>query len=253
MHFREQGRGPVTILFLHGNLSSSRWWEKVFSFLPADWRAIAPDFRGFGSSEAPPEGFGIEGMVRDLEALVNDLQLLSFAVVGHSLGGGVGLQYALDHPRQVWALGLVDPVPANGLHLPEEVFGLLVSMKASHAAMKEGLKATAPSAPGDDFFELLVEDALRSTPQAFLEIPKSAARFNVSGRLKDLACPALCVQGESDALIPREDVERMCHSIPNGLFVEMKNVGHSPPIEAPEELARQLIDFFSTADHLGIR
>jgi pimeloyl-ACP methyl ester carboxylesterase len=251
MHFTERGSGPFTIVFLHGNLSSSRWWEKVFAFLPASWRAIAPDFRGFGNSAAPPEVYRIEEMAGDLEALARDLRLDRFAVVGHSLGGGVGLQYALDHPRNVWALGLVDPVPANGLHFPEQVFGLLASMKSGHGAMKEGLKATAPGAPDDDFFELLVEDALRSTPQAFLEIPKSTGGFNLSGRLKELSCPVLCVQGERDDLIPREDVERMCRSIPNCRLVELKQVGHSPPIEAPEDLVRHLIDFFSAAGHSG--
>jgi pimeloyl-ACP methyl ester carboxylesterase len=245
MHFIERGSGPLTIVFLHGNLSSSRWWEKVFAFLPPIWRAIAPDFRGFGNSAAPPEVYRIEEMAGDLEVLARDLRLARFAVVGHSLGGGVGLQYALDQPKKVWALGLVDPVPAGGLHFPDEVFSLLASMKSNPALMREGLKATAPGAPDDEFFELLVQDALRSTPQAFLEIPKSTAGFNVSARIKDLSCPALCIHGERDDLIPREDVERMCRSIPRCSFVAMEGVGHSPPIEAPEALARRLIDFFS--------
>lgn len=247
MYFREQGSGPATVLFLHGNLSSSRWWEKVFALLPASWRLIAPDFRGFGSSEAPPEIYGLGQIVADVAALVEHLQLREFALVGHSLGGAVALQYALDRPGEARAVVFVDPVPANGLHFPDDVFDLLSGMRSSRDGMKEGLKAVAPAAPDDEFFDQLVQEALAATPRAFLEIPEAMARFDVTERLAEIACPALCILGEKDLLIPKEDVKRMSALIRNCGFVEMKRVGHCPPIEAPEEFAQLLVEFLSTA------
>jgi 3-oxoadipate enol-lactonase len=245
MHFREQGSGTETILFLHGNLSSSRWWQRVFAFLPSQWRAIAVDLPGYGQSAAPQTKYGLEQMSADVAELCDHLQLSSFMLVGHSMGGGVALLHALQNQTKVRALVLIDPIPANGLHLPDEVFDLLEQMKSSYPQMKEGLRATAPTAPDDDFFRSLVEEALQSSPQAFREIPKSMAQFDVSARLNEIACPTLCIQGENDVLIPRADVERMCALIPDCTLVAMAGVGHCPPIEAPEELTRLLVNFLT--------
>jgi branched-chain amino acid transport system permease protein len=247
MYFRERGSGPPTILFLHGNLSSSLWWDKVLALLPPGWRAIAPDFHGYGRSTAPPEKYGIEEMAADVAALRQRLNLSSFVLVGHSMGGAVALQYALQNPENIQALLLVDPVPASGLHLPNEVFELLETMKSDFSSMKEGLRGTAPGAPDDAFFHSLVQGALESTPQAFREIPKSMAEFDVSARLNEIACPTLCVMGENDLLISKKDIERMCEVISNCAFVEMPGVGHCPSIEAPEELTRLLVSFLAEA------
>jgi pimeloyl-ACP methyl ester carboxylesterase len=243
VYFKQQGSGPGEILFLHGNLGSSRWWDKVFSLLPPDWRAIAPDFRGFGRSPALTGDFTIAAAAKDVAALIERMQLSRPALVGHSLGGAVALQYALDNPRKIRALVLVDPVPPGGLHLSADVFRLLDDMRRRPGMMKEGLRATAPSAPDDDFFASLVQDALQSTPQAFLEIPNATAKFDVMGRLRELSCPTLCILGKDDFLVPREDVSRMCGLISNCVLEEMEGVGHCPPIEAPERLTELLIQF----------
>lgn len=247
LYFRQQGAGPATLLFLHGNLSSSLWWEKVFGLLPPSWRAIAPDLRGYGRSPAFAETKDFIGcMAADIATLYERLALPSVVLIGHSLGGAVALQFALENPRRVQAMVLVDPVPAGGLHLPAEVFDLLNGMKSSRSFLKEGLRASAPNAPDDAFFDSLVEEALRAAPQAFREIPQAAAEFNVRARLRELACPTLCVMGENDLLIPKQDVLEMSSRIRNSTFVEMPGVGHCPNIEAPEKFTRLLLDFVAS-------
>lgn len=86
----EEGGGVV--LFLHGNVSSADWWVPALRRLPAGYRAIAPDLRGYGESDPAAHVDATRGMgdhVDDLAALLDEMQVGEFHVVGSSLGGVV--------------------------------------------------------------------------------------------------------------------------------------------------------------------
>lgn len=112
----ERPGGDRTIVFVHGNCSSSLFWQPAMLALPADVRAIAIDLRGFGDSQVLPVNAsrGVRDFSDDVESVVNELGLESFGLVGWSLGGGVVMQYVLDHPERVSLLGLVSPVSPYG-------------------------------------------------------------------------------------------------------------------------------------------
>lgn len=115
---------------LHGNLSSCRWWERLAPLLPHGWRAICPDFRGYGRSESAPQGYNAEAMAEDVLALVDELRVEEYVVAGHSMGGAVALLMALQCPPRVLALGLFDPVPASGVKLAESTLAMMQQMRA---------------------------------------------------------------------------------------------------------------------------
>ncbi|HEY7127390.1 MAG TPA: alpha/beta hydrolase [Ktedonobacterales bacterium] len=104
------------VLFVHGNVSSSVFWEETMLALPAGFRGIALDLRGFGDSETAPIDAtrGLRDFSDDVHALVETLGLGSFHLVGWSMGGGVAMQYTLDHPAQVRSLTLIAPVSPYG-------------------------------------------------------------------------------------------------------------------------------------------
>lgn len=111
-------RGPIDgppVLLIHGNCSSSGYWEPLLRHLPQDWRIVAPDLRGYGAS--PALGVDATRGVRDFADDVAPL-LTAFdrkpVVVGHSLGGGVAMQLLLDHPESIAALVLEAPVSPYG-------------------------------------------------------------------------------------------------------------------------------------------
>lgn len=243
MHYRTSGSGSQTMLFLHGNFASSLWWEKVMVQMPPAWRAVAPDMRGFGQSDKPPAGYTVDQLAEDVSSLVGKLELNDFVLVGHSLGGAVALSFTLDHQERVRALVLLDPVPAGGLRFDEEILRGLSGIQNSRAALGAGMKISAPTAPEDDFFSRLVDEALIATPQAFHEILASVTKFDVVDRLPQLRVPVLCVMGELDALIPRADVIKMQTRIPNCRVEIMGGVGHSPQVEAPRDFLQLLLGF----------
>ncbi|WP_029144734.1 alpha/beta fold hydrolase [Microbacterium luticocti] len=103
-----------TVVFVHGNVSSSLFWQEIIEDLPGDIRPIAVDLRGFGGTEALPVDAtrGVRDFSDDLHATLQALGLGAVHLVGWSMGGGVVMQYALDHP--VRSLTLQAPVSPYG-------------------------------------------------------------------------------------------------------------------------------------------
>ncbi|HUS16718.1 MAG TPA: alpha/beta hydrolase [Chloroflexia bacterium] len=119
LRVRVLSSGPedgVPVVLLHGNVSAARFWEETMLALPAEYRALAPDLRGYGETEAVPVDAtrGVRDWADDLAALVTALDLGPFHLVGWSLGGGVAMQYAIDHPATLRSLTLVAPLAPYG-------------------------------------------------------------------------------------------------------------------------------------------
>jgi pimeloyl-ACP methyl ester carboxylesterase len=102
------------VVFIHGNVSSSLFWQDTMLSLPSTWRPIAVDLRGFGSSETAPVDAtrGLRDFSDDVATVVAELGLGAVHVVGWSMGGGVALQYAIDHPTA--SINLQAPVSPYG-------------------------------------------------------------------------------------------------------------------------------------------
>ncbi|MCG2620435.1 alpha/beta fold hydrolase [Arthrobacter sp. I2-34] len=106
--------GGTPVVFIHGNLSSSLFWQEAMLALPAGYRVLAPDLRGFGDTDPLPVDAtrGLRDFSDDLAATLEALGLDAAHLVGWSMGGGVAMQYALDHP--VLSLTLQAPVSPYG-------------------------------------------------------------------------------------------------------------------------------------------
>lgn len=103
-----------TVVLVHGNVSSALFWQELMQDLPEDLRVIAVDLRGFGGSESVPIDAtrGVRDFSDDLFATMEALEVPTAHLVGWSMGGGVVMQYALDHP--VLSLTLQAPVSPFG-------------------------------------------------------------------------------------------------------------------------------------------
>jgi pimeloyl-ACP methyl ester carboxylesterase len=128
-HLLESGpEDGVPVLFVHGNVASSRFFEETLAAIPPGYRGLAPDLRGFGGSEPKPVD-ATRGM-RDLSEDLYDLvRTLGYAkdrkvhLVGWSLGGGVAMQYAIDRPGEVASLALSCPIPPYGMGGTRDTIG----------------------------------------------------------------------------------------------------------------------------------
>ncbi len=118
-HILEHGaKDGVPVLLIHGNVSSSRFFDELLAAMPSHFYAIALDLRGFGESESKPIDArrGLCDWADDIRALVEALGLGDKKVhlLGWSMGGGIAMQYAISHATQVASLTLSAPVSPYG-------------------------------------------------------------------------------------------------------------------------------------------
>ncbi|MDA8286776.1 MAG: alpha/beta fold hydrolase [Actinomycetota bacterium] len=127
---RVEGEGPV-VCFIHGNLSSARFFEPLFCSLPTSWHLVAPDLRGFGRSDAVAVDAtrGLGDFVDDVERVLGDPALVPAGrrvhLAGWSMGGGVAMAYAIAHPDRVVSVTLLAPVSPFGFGGTKGVEGSL--------------------------------------------------------------------------------------------------------------------------------
>jgi len=268
IHYKLAGQGENALVLVHGNFASWRWWRPVFDRLPPGYRALAPDLRGCGDSSHTPGGYSIPELAADLHTFAAALDLPPLHLVGHSLGGAVAMQFALDHPRCIQTLMLVAPSPAEGMPFlrsaytgPSPLPGLLDlgreaslttldvlnrlwrSLDANRPVLRQALRQMMPTLKHDHAIEALVDDAARMAPEAVVGFVRALNAWNVQAELGRLNAPTLILWGDRDPLVSRAGLERTVGSLPRGRLVVWPDVGHAPQLEQPDRFARLLFDF----------
>ncbi len=115
----------IPVLFIHGNVSSASFWEETMLALPAGFRALAPDMRGYGDTETLPidATLGLDDMVEDIHSLVAGLGLTRCHMAGHSMGGNILMKYLLKYPAEIRSLTLAAPGSPHGYGGTKDVDG----------------------------------------------------------------------------------------------------------------------------------
>ena len=264
IHYELGGTGNDVLVLLHGNFASWRWWRPVLERLPANYRAYAPDLRGCGDTDQPTDGYNIQQLADDLYAFVTALELRPFHLVGHSLGGAVALQFALDHPEYIETTLLVAPAPAQGLSYKVSAPSLAVMTEAQRSRsletlegnyrfmrnieinrpwMHQALSRMALKGMTDSDFKALVDDAARMAPEAMVGYLQSLDAWDVQAELSDLQRPILILWGTRDKIVPLEGLYRTARGLPQGRVIKWNDVGHAPQLEQPDRFIELLDDF----------
>lgn len=251
------------MLLLHGITSSSRTWKAITPRLARDYTVIAPDLLGHGRSAKPVGDYSLGGYASGIRDLLIALDVPKATVVGHSLGGGVALQFAYQFPQRVDRLALVSSgglgrevnavlraatLPGSELVLPvlfnPKFRDALVSMR--QALAKVGLRA-GPDLEGvsEGFASLTEADARR----AFLDTVRSVIgpagqRVSADDRLYLTSeIPSLIVWGDHDRIIPVEHAHTAHELMPGSRLEVFEDAGHFPFNDDPERFARVLHEF----------
>lgn len=117
VHYVQSGNPDgLPVVFLHDNLTSSRWWEAAQEQLPYRYSSFAPDLRGYGATEYKPVT-SLADFADDLYDFIKTIELRPFFLVGWGMGGGIAMQYALQHPETLVAVCLVNSISPKG-HRP---------------------------------------------------------------------------------------------------------------------------------------
>ncbi len=252
IRYIDTGTGPA-VMFLHGLGASMYAWRKNLApIAAAGYRVVAFDNRGFGFSDKPASGYDNAAYVRLVVTLLDSLHLPQAVLVGHSMGGAIAAQVAIQHPDRVRGLVLIGSAGLGareplGLRLGRwPVLGPLVIGLRGRGMTRRLLEATyadprkVSAADVDQYYAPVAEPeygrALRGVLREF--------QFDdLSDRLEHIAAPTLVLWGEQDRLIPIPLGRALAAGIPHAAFLSVPQAGHSVQEEAPEEVNRLLLRF----------
>jgi pimeloyl-ACP methyl ester carboxylesterase len=252
----DEGRADApVVLLLHGIAGNCHTWDSVTGLLASDVRVIAPDMLGHGASAKPRGDYSLGAFASGVRDLLELLGIDTATVVGHSLGGGIAMQFAYQYPDRCERLVLVS---SGGLG--REVTPLLRAATLPGAewvvpllgrlARKTPIAPVLPPGAAEvarNFASLAESDAGRAfvhTARAVMDI--TGQRIDASDRLYLAATmPTLLVWGDRDRFIPIEHGRRAAELIPGSRFEEFR-AGHFPMHDEPRRFARLLLDFIAT-------
>jgi 3-oxoadipate enol-lactonase len=261
-------RGPVEarpLVLLHGITLTSLTWHYQLRDLADRFRVLAVDHRGHGTSKPGADGWQIERLALDVRELLDALDVRDAVVVGHSMGGMVALQFALDHPSTVRdrVAGLVlmstsatpvhrlgawkamtaalTPSLQRGLKLGDRVpGGLFADRDLSALVFRIGMGASA--APEHVELNRLMT---ASTPvSVWSELLGGVVGFDVRDRLGEIDVPAVVFVGTRDLLTPPSLAKRIVAGLPRARPLEVfAGAGHMLMLERHEDVADRLDQF----------
>jgi pimeloyl-ACP methyl ester carboxylesterase len=265
--YHRVGEGPAVVL-IHGITSSSRTWRSVMPALAERYTVIAPDLLGHGRSAKPRGDYSLGAYASGIRDLLVALEVPRATIVGHSLGGGVAMQFAYQFPDRIERLVLVDSGGLGGevslmlraATLPgaEYVIPVLASspVRSAGAAVasvlsRVGLRASADVRGLAEGFESLADaDARRAfVHTARSVIDPAGQRVDASDRLYlSEHIPSLIVWGERDRMIPVQHGHDAHALMPHSRLQTFPNAGHFPFNDDPARFVELLHDFIATTD-----
>ena len=257
LHYEVSGLGSSVVL-CHGYTGSHQDWMFQIPVLSRGFQVVVMDHRGHGSSEAPSSGdaYSIAIFASDVRALLSYLGIAKCCLVGHSMGGFMALQLALDHPSLIGSLVLVDT--ASG---PFDIPGYAeLGAELDEIARKDGMEAAfehnAQHSP-------LARKRFEKYPEQRGILKRRMREMSVDGyvyarraisqrpslttRLGEISVPTLVVVGEEDTPF-HEPSEVMAKNIPNATLHVIPQATHSPHEETPEAFNELLIEFLAEAN-----
>jgi pimeloyl-ACP methyl ester carboxylesterase len=253
INYIEQGAGDEVIIFVHGLSSSIGNWREVLERLPKEYHAYALDQRGHGQS-GKPGSYQLTELSEDIYAFARELGIGRFTYVGHSMGGTLGLRFALDHPDVLKASILVGHFPVHEWMTTDMQAPILAMTGADDypSAMKsimgspDMLRATVgqmfAAPPSEKVMNELIDDAITTDPAAASDCYIWMLSSGLDPCLGDIRVPALIVAGVKD-LTPVDAVQHDASGIRGCRFEVFEDSGHFVPTERPQKLVDLLTSF----------
>jgi pimeloyl-ACP methyl ester carboxylesterase len=262
-----------TALLLHGkNFCAATWQNTIAILVEAGYRVIAPDQIGFCKSTKPAHyQYSFQQLAGNTRALLASLGISRATVIGHSVGGMLGMRYALTFPDGVDRLVLVDPIgledwKAKGVPWQSVDAWYQQELKTTADSIRDYQRTTYYSGTWDPKYERWVQmlaglyrgpgreivawnaalvDDMAYTQPVFYELEKISVPVllmigdkDTTAIGKNLAPPAIRATLGNYPMLGKEAAAR----IPHAQLVEFPDLGHAPQIQAPDDFHKALLD-----------
>lgn len=245
LYYERAGSGDPELLFVHGWCCDHTAFGPQFDHFAQSHTVTAFDLRGCGRSDRPADGYGIPDLAYDLARFCAVVGIANPVVVGHSLGGMIGVEFAANHPSVAQALVLVDPGPIDPLPETVEFF----------RSFAEGL--AGPS--GEELRRAYVEDMgardeglARSIAETMCAVPlpiaadviRGVAAWNGADAFVLCTIPTLLLRATLDDDLEEFRLRSIKPDLEVGITV---GAGHFHQLEVPDQINAMIERFLTTA------
>ncbi len=194
LHYEIVGSGPQIIVLTHGLAASSATWRAQVEALSDGHRVLTWDLRGHGQSGSPEGPYSLADLAADLRSILDRERIARAVVLGHSAGGVIAMQFALDHPERAAGLVLVGTASEcnqKAFEFYEQLASLAEQrgMEPVHRRLGLGSRPEELTAPAE--------------PIAFAKVARAMGNLQrepLTPRLGEIRCPTLIVVGDKDFL-----------------------------------------------------
>ena len=249
--YLEGGTGE-TIVLLHGFGGYKDQWTAFARYMKG-YHLVIPDLPGFGeSSQVPTDNYSVESQVGRIDRFVEVLKLDKFHMAGNSMGGAYAAAYGAKHPGKVLTLALLDTAGVPSQSKSEFVLQLEKGNNLLLAGNPEDVEkllalvyAKMPPIP-PAFKKILVADWIAHTEfNRKIWNDTNQFQFSLKPVLPQIQAPVLILWGEQDKMLDVGSVVFLEKNLKNHRTVIMKDTGHCPMIEKPEETAKAYRSFLN--------
>jgi len=239
LHYSIFSNGPTTIVLTHGLAASGAIWSAQVPTFSARHRVVTWDLRGHGESAPNPGPCTLSDLADDLCQVLDASGTERAVVLGHSAGGVVAMQFALEHPQRAAGLVLVGTASecnARARQFYEDLAGLAEERGMDPVRKRLGVTAEqARQAPTD--------------PATFARVARAMASLNaapLTPRLGEIRCPAQMIVGDQDFLGAGGSVI-LHRNIAGSRLAIVPGRGHGLFVEDPAGFNALVLDFLAAA------
>jgi esterase len=255
LHYLDWGSADAQpAVCIHGYTSSAQAFNALARRIEDRVRVIAPDVRGHGESAWSPVGaYQFSDQVDDLAALVDQLELTRFVLIGTSMGGIIAMAYAAAHPERLLRL-VINDIGPDAERGSQRVTQMVGSRPEEFATLEDAMAYAREMSPS--FASRSAEDqrevalgVLRQGPDGRWDWKMDSAyirqriqhgapaRPALWPALQQLPCPTLVVWGTESDVLSEAQARRIVEVLPDGELVAVPGVGHAPTLVEPAALA----------------
>jgi pimeloyl-ACP methyl ester carboxylesterase len=247
------------IVLIHCYVCAMDWWDGMLPRLQRRHRVVTLDLLGHGGSEKPTSGYTPEHQATVVAEALERLEVTNATVVGHSLGGAVGVALSEQSPELVGRLAIIDMPPDNsygdlGLIASlafQPVLGEALWRVKTDFSVRRGLEVAF--APGFEVPDRFVEDTRRMTYTAYDDSPGGNEDFldeeSLDRRMEGAKTPLMVLMGAEEQIVddPRRALRQYSDSVPGAKTRLIQDAGHSPNVEQPALTAALVLRFAKEA------
>ncbi|HVW11791.1 MAG TPA: alpha/beta hydrolase [Bryobacteraceae bacterium] len=260
LHYTVKGEGPPVVLIQGAGVQGAAW-EPQMADLHLQYRCLCFDNRGSGRSVPNSGPISIERMAADALALMDHQGWDSVHIVGHSMGGLIALDLALNHRARVRSLALLCTFADGRIPTRPAARMVWIGMRTRvgtrsqrrnafpEMVMPQSILATADRAKlAHDLGQLFGHDLADPSPVIMQQLSAMKA-YDATPRLAELSgLPILIVSADEDLIAPAWAGETMAEAIPTARYVLLTGAAHAVPIHSPALVNRLLLEHLQAAE-----